>query len=104
MGYYADIYRIRRQGLPESERFFVEWAIQYAVARFVHGTEPRLQVVDCGEWGTACEPVDEDITAALLAPVCFAAVVADVCRALQVREPFDVEQALSGVDKPRPDV
>ena len=70
----------------------------------VHGTEPRMRVVDCGEWGIAGEPLDEDVTGALLAPVSFAAVVADVCRSLQVREPLDVERALSGMEAPNPAV
>ncbi|MGA7668866.1 MAG: hypothetical protein WBW04_00490, partial [Nitrolancea sp.] len=67
MGRYADIEIIRLQGLPEAERFYVEWAIQRAVETFVRGTEPRMQVVDCGDWGIAAEPLNEDVTGALLA-------------------------------------
>ena len=55
-----------------------------------------MRVIDCGEWGIAGEPLDEDVTGALLAPVSFAAVVADLCSVLKISEPLDVERALSG--------
>jgi hypothetical protein len=103
MGLYADIDRIRRQGLPDAERGFVVQAIHRALDRYLYGTQPPVVVHDDGRHGQedsqAGTPVeDTDITAVLLAPVSFAAVVADICRELKVEVPPLVEEALRGGD------
>jgi hypothetical protein len=102
MGLYADIDRIRHQGLPDAERGFVTQAIHRALDVYLYGTQPRVIWHDYGIDGTECEVNDQDITAALLAPVSFAAVVADVCRELKVEVPLLVERVLSGEEMPEP--
>lgn len=89
--------QIRRQGLADAERGFVTQAIHRAVDRFVYGCEPRIvHVWDCGRDGTELEMNQDDMRAALLSPVGFTAVVADVCRELNVDVLLLVEEALGG--------
>ena len=99
MGLYAQIDMIRRQGLAEAERGFVRWAIERATEAFVYGTEPPMQRFDYGLDGQECEIADADVTAALLAPVSFAAVVSDICAQLKITVPPSIERAL-GDDLP----
>lgn len=101
MGIYKDVELIRRQGLDPAERGFATWAIEQALDDFIYGVDLPVRLLDFGRGGSECEIADEDILAALRAPVSFAAVVADICRELKIELPELVRLAL-GEDCPLP--
>ena len=91
MGKYADIERIRRQGLDEPEGNFI-------VAMLTHLVESVALDMDCEREvdGEMCRayPSDAGLLWALNQPVSLASVIDDVCRVLGVSAPWSVRQAL----------